>query len=110
MKLVDCVALFLTRYLTDIRGLSPNTVKSYKDTFRVFIPYAAGYLSKKTAKIDVADLSTDLIIDFLDHLESIIGNGVKTRNARLATIRSMARMIKVGILILGKNCAQLAWA
>lgn len=93
MKLTDCVALFLTRYLQDIRGVSPETIQSYKSTFRVFIPFTARYLSQRTAIIEVGDLSPDLIIDFLDHLESDLKNGAKTRNIRLAAIRSMARMI-----------------
>ncbi len=93
MKLTRCVSLFLTRYLPDIRGVSPNTVACYKNTFRIFIPYASRYLSKKVSSIDVADLSTDFIIDFLDHLENVAGNKIVTRNNRLAAIRSMARMI-----------------
>ncbi len=87
------MSLFLTRYLPDIRGVSPNTVACYKNTFRIFIPYASRYLSKKVSSIDVADLSTDFIIDFLDHLENVAGNKIVTRNNRLAAIRSMARMI-----------------
>ncbi len=93
MKLTDCVVMFLTKYLHDIRGLDPDTVKSYKDAFRIFIPYASQYLEKKNKKINVADISTDLVIDFLDYLETSLKNGIKTRNARLAAIRSMARMI-----------------
>lgn len=93
MKLNECVALFLTKHLNDLRGVSPETIKSYKDAFRTFIPYAARYLSKKAKHIDVADLSTDLVIDYPDHLEIQLGNSAKTRNSRLAAIRSMARMI-----------------
>lgn len=90
MKLTRCVSLFLTRYLLDIRGVSPNTVACYKNTFRIFIPYASRYMSKNVSGIDVADLSTDFIIDFLDHLENVAGNKIVTRNN---PIRSMARMI-----------------
>ncbi|MCP4097623.1 MAG: tyrosine-type recombinase/integrase [Planctomycetaceae bacterium] len=95
MKLTRCVSLFLTRYLPDIRGVKPNTVRTYKDAFRGFIPYASRYLSKKVSNIDVADLSTDLVIDFLDHLENDAGNKIVTRNNRLAAIRSMTRMIRL---------------
>lgn len=93
MKLTRCVSLFLTRYLPDIRGVSANTVLCYKNTFRIFLPYASRYLSKKFAKINLADVSTDLVIDFLDHVENVAGNKIVTRNNRLAAIRSMARMI-----------------
>ena len=47
-------------------------------------------MSKNVSGIDVADLSTDFIIDFLDHLENVAGNKIVTRNN---PIRSMARMI-----------------
>ena len=43
----------------------------------------------------MADISTDLVIDFLDHLENDAGNKIVTRNNRLAAIRSMARMIRL---------------
>ena len=50
-------------------------------------------MSKKFAKIDLADVPTDLVIDFLDHVANVAGNKIVTRNNRLAAIRSMARMI-----------------
>lgn len=93
MKLTKCVSLFFARYLPDIRGVKPNTVQTYKNAFRWFVPYASRHLSKKVQIINVADISTDLVIDFLDHLENGEGNKIVTRNNRLAAIRSMARMI-----------------
>jgi integrase/recombinase XerD len=95
LKLNQCIALFLTRYLSDIRGADPDTVRCYKDAFRVFAPFAARRLSKKSALIDVGDLAPDLIIDFLVHLETGLGNSIRTRNLRLSAIRSMARMIRL---------------
>ena len=95
MKLHHCIALFLTKYLPDIRGADPDTVHCYKASFRVLVPFAARYLSKKSAHIEVSDLTSDLIIDFLVHLETHLGNGAKTRNLRLSAIRSMARMIRL---------------
>ena len=93
MKLTECVSLLLARYLPDIRGVKPNTARTYKNAFRGFVPYASRYLLEKVQNIDLADLSTDLVIDFLDHLENDEGNKIVTRNNRLAAIRSMARMI-----------------
>jgi len=95
VKLTRCVSLFLKKYLPDIRGVSANTVLCYKNTFRIFLPYASRYLSKKFAEIELTDVTTDLVIDFLDHVENGVGNKIVTRNNRLAAIRSMARMIRL---------------
>jgi len=95
MNLKDCTVNFLGRYLRDVRGVDPDTILSYKTAFKSFIPFSVQYLSKNLNNIDVSDITVDLILDFLDYLEKVKKNGIKTRNQRLAAIRSMARMILV---------------
>jgi len=95
MKLSSCIQEFFTYYLRDIRGLSPQTLSSYKVTFKLFLPFAAKHLDKKINTIEIKDLTTNLILSFLDSLESDRKNCVRTRNIRLAAIKSLAKMIRL---------------
>src|SRR5207247_5707293 len=70
---------------------SPHTVASYRDTLRLLLTFAAERRSIEPSKLDIGDIDAPLVGAFLDHLERARGNGVRTRNARLAAIRSLFR-------------------
>jgi site-specific recombinase XerD len=78
---------FTERLLRQMR-VSPNTVSGYRDAFRLLLRYASGRLKKVPSDLALEDLSPSLVIDFLDHLERGRGNTTRTRNHRLAAIRS----------------------
>jgi integrase/recombinase XerD len=67
---------------------TPRTVASYRDTFRLLLRFASDRLKKPPAAFSLADLNAPLVLAFLDHLEKARRNGIRTRNARLAAIRS----------------------
>jgi site-specific recombinase XerD len=93
MKLSPCIYQFFDHYLPRIKGSSDHTIKAYRDTFTLFLPFAAKYRSIKIDSLKVEHLSTELILAFLDHLESQRNNIARTRNSRLATLKSLAKMI-----------------
>jgi site-specific recombinase XerD len=95
MKLSTCIYRFFDQYLPRIKGSSDQTVKAYRDTFSLFLPFAAERLSIKVSSLRVNHLCSDLILCFLDHLESDRNNTAKTRNHRLAAIKSLAKMIRL---------------
>jgi len=95
MKLAPCIYRFFNQYLPRIKGSSEQSIKAYRDTFSLFLPFAAQRLSIKVSSIRVDQLSSDLILSFLDHLESDRNNAAKTRNHRLAAIKSLAKMIRL---------------
>ena len=95
MKLTICVHQFFDEYLHRIRGCGQNTVKAYREVFTLFLPFAADYCHTKVCDLDVAHLTIDLVLDFLDHLESQRGNTARTRNQRLAAIKSFAKMVRI---------------
>jgi integrase/recombinase XerD len=78
---------FTERLLRQMR-VSQNTVSGYRDAFRLLLRYASGRLKKVPSDLALEDLSPPLVIDFLDHLERGRGNTTRTRNNRLAAIRS----------------------
>ena len=94
MKLKRCIFEFFDNYLPHIKGCSLQTIKSYRDTFTLFLPFAAQQLSIKIESLTVDHLSADLIIAFLHFLESNRHNAALTRNQRLAAIKSLAKMIR----------------
>ncbi len=87
--LARLLTLFFSRYLMQQRQASPNTIASYRDTFRLLVNYANTVLGKPPQDLACEDLDADFIGDFLHHLEHGRGNDARTRNARLAAIRSL---------------------
>jgi integrase/recombinase XerD len=82
---------FFTQRLMTQRGASPRTVASYRDAFRLLLTFAQGRLKRSPTTMSVVDLDADLVLAFLDHLERGRGNSARSRNARLAAIRSFVR-------------------
>ena len=95
MRLETCIYRFFELYLTRVKGSSDQTIKAYRDVFSLFLPFAAQKLSIKIASLRVEHLTPDMILTFLDHLESDRTNAVRTRNHRLAAIQSLAKMIRL---------------
>ncbi len=95
MKLETCIYRFFDQYLPRIKGSSDQTIKAYRDVFSLFLSFAASRLSIQVASLRVEHLSPEMLLAFLDHLESDRGNAVRTRNHRLAAIKSLAKMIRL---------------
>src|ERR1700692_715476 len=87
------VRRFLMEYLIGERNLAPNTQKSYRDTVRMLLPFAAREAGKPIDRLEVLDLSSERIRAFLLELEEKRQCCVATRNQRLAGIHSLARFI-----------------
>ena len=94
MKLSKCIHMFFNQYLTHIKGLSQHTVKSYRDTFKLLLPFAAKYHGIKIESLRLEYVTSDLILSFLNQLEKDRNNRPVTRNNRLAAIKSFAQMIR----------------
>lgn len=94
MNLNTLIHQFFDQYLPRIKGSSRQTIRAYRDIYRLLLPFAAKYHGVKIRSLKIGHLSTDLILDFLDHLEKERRNKTSTRNQRLAGIKSMAKMIR----------------
>ena len=86
---------FFVRRLINQRGASPRTVESYRDAFELLFGYVEQRFGKPASKLSLADLDAPMILDFLDHLETVRHNSARTRNARLAAIHSFMRYAAV---------------
>lgn len=90
-SLAPILEAFFTERLLTQRHVSPHTVASYRDTFRLLLTYAQQRTGTPPSRLELADLDAPLIGAFLDHLEHERGNSVRTRNARLVAIHSLFR-------------------
>lgn len=79
---------FFSRRLMLQRKASPHTIAAYAQTFRLFMAYAQKRLHTPPAKLSLAQLDANLVAEFLDSLESKRSNDARSRNARLASLRS----------------------
>jgi integrase/recombinase XerD len=82
---------FFCRRLIEQQGVSPRTVEAYRDTFRLLLAYLPKRLGKTVPALGLEDLDATTVLAFLDHLETERGNGPRTRNARLAALRSFVQ-------------------
>jgi site-specific recombinase XerD len=79
---------YFCKRLVAQRNASQRTIASYRDTFRLLLRYVQDHTRKAPAALTMADLDAPVILGFLDHLERDRHNSIRTRNARLAGLRS----------------------
>lgn len=82
---------FFLKRLINQRNASPHTIASYRDTFRLLLEYVSTKVRKPPSSLTIEDLDAQVILDFLDHIETGRGNAPSSRNVRLAAIRSFFR-------------------
>lgn len=79
---------FLQEYLNIERNFSNNTIISYKKAFQLLVEYLIKKKSFKLKDVTFTNVTREIIIDFLDYLEIEKKNSIRTRNQRLAAIKS----------------------
>jgi integrase/recombinase XerD len=84
---------FFTDYLVAQRRVSPQTIASYRDTFRLLLQFVDRETGIGPTALPLASLDAGMILRFLDGLEKNRGNSVVSRNLRLTAIRSFYRMV-----------------
>lgn len=84
---------YFAEHLPRIRGSSPHTVLSYRDSIVLLLRFVAEQRKVPVAILDLADLDPPHILAFLSHLEARRSNGVATRNVRLAAIHAFFRFV-----------------
>ena len=87
------VQRFFTDYLTVQRNLSAHTRSGYRDTFRLLLPFLSRHHRKPIDQLTLGAVSPEAVLAFLAHLESVRGNTARTRNLRLAAIRTFVRFV-----------------
>lgn len=91
--LVNYIPSFFNRYLSIQRGLSVNTIQSYRDSLKLFFCYVADKLKLSVEQLSINNLNEDNVLDFLEYLEKERQVSINTRNNRLAAIRVFFKFI-----------------
>jgi integrase/recombinase XerD len=85
--------MFFTDRLMTQRRASAHTIASYRDTFRLLLHFIRELYGKQPSYVTLDDLAAPVICEFLDYLEQQRGNTSRSRNVRLAAIRSFFRYV-----------------
>lgn len=85
------VQQFFTEYLVAQRALSPRTVACYRDALMLFLDFASRKLGKAPTSLRLADIQPETILAFLDHLEHVRHNAIRSRNLRLTALRAFLK-------------------
>jgi integrase/recombinase XerD len=105
------VASLLQRFFTDRlreqQGVSPHTVASYRDTFRLLLRYAAQQLKRGPCELRMEELDASFLEKFLRHLERDRANSARTRNARLSALHAFFRFVAINEPALSLQCQRI---
>jgi len=88
MTLAILLESFFRDRLVNQKRCSPATIATYKDALKLLLIFIAKLVSKTPSRLTLNDLDRGNILAFLDHLENGRNNSIRTRNARLAVVRS----------------------
>jgi integrase/recombinase XerD len=86
---------FFEDHLKVQKGLRPGSVRSYRDALKLFLTYVATSCRRPITRLTLHDLSFERVREFLGMIESVRRNQVRTRNQRLAALRTFYRYLAV---------------
>jgi site-specific recombinase XerD len=86
--LLTLVQSYFGAYLRRTCGASEHSVRAYRYALRMFFLFLAEHIGRSVAKLSLDDLQAEVVLAFLQHLESVRGNCINSRNSRLAAIKS----------------------
>jgi site-specific recombinase XerD len=99
---------FLKKYLSGQRNVSPNTIISYRDTFKQFMFFVNSEKKQVIDNFQMENFNRKIVIEYLDWIEFTLKNSINTRNQRLAAIKSFIRFIAYEMPEYMFTCQQIA--
>jgi integrase/recombinase XerD len=94
-SLGQAVVAFFEDYLKVQRGLRLGSVRSYRDTLKLYLGYVGTVCHRPVTRLKLTDLSSQRVLDFLAMIESDRQNQISTRNQRLAALHTFYRYLAV---------------
>ena len=86
---------FFEDYLKTQKGLRPGSIRSYRDTLKLFLMHVAATRRRPITRLILEDLSSEQVLDFLRMIETTRKNHASTRNQRLAALHTFYRYLAV---------------
>lgn len=99
---------FFLDHLITLKGLRPASVRSYRDTVRLFLVFVAADKGCKITRLSLSDLTFERVAGFLRHLEQDRGNHIRTRNQRLAAVHTLFEYLASRAPEMLGTCQQVA--
>jgi len=84
---------FFEDHLKVQKGLRPGSIKSYRDTIKLFLAFVARTCRKPVTRLSLTDLSSQRVLEFLQMIEVQRHNKPQTRNQRLAALHTFYRYV-----------------
>jgi site-specific recombinase XerD len=84
---------YLSEYMPTIKNLSHNTLSSYRDCYKQYLPFIAKKAGKHADKLLITDITVDRTTEFLNYIEKEKACSIKTRNHRLSAIKAFVHYV-----------------
>jgi integrase/recombinase XerD len=107
-SLGSLVQSFFTDHLPVQKGLRLGSIRSYRDTIRLFLCFVSEQHRKPISALAIQDLNFDQVLAFLRHLEQLRGNAVRTRNQRRSALNSFFVYLAMRVPEMLSACQQIA--
>ena len=88
------VAAFLRDRLQRERDASPHTCNAYADALRLLVVFVAKKHRTQPSGLRLEHLDAATVLAFLEHLENERHNSARSRNARLAALKSFVKFLE----------------
>lgn len=95
LSLGQVVFAFFEDHLKVQKGLRPGSIRSYRDTLKLFLIHVASLCHRPVTRLALSDLALERVLDFLRMIEETRSNQARTRNQRLAALRTFYRYLAV---------------
>ena len=102
------VQSFFADHLVVQKGLRLGSIRSYRDTMRLFLRFMAEQTRRPIARLSLEDLTLDRVLAFLKHLEQDRGNHARTRNQRRAALNTFFAYLALRVPEMLATCQQVA--
>jgi integrase/recombinase XerD len=95
-------------YLPQQKGLQPSSIRSYRDSLRLFLIFVAKLHHRGVSELALEHLDYQSVLAFLRNMEKERGNAITTRNQRLAALHSFYEYISRKVPEMLPFCAKVA--
>ena len=97
---------YFMSYLIKQHNYGPNTVSSYRDTFKLLLKFMLES-NRNISEKYIDEVDYDVILRFLTWLSDVRENGVSTKNVRLAHIKSFFRYVMITAPEYSGQCSKI---
>lgn len=98
---------YFREYLEDQRGMSPHTIRAYRDSLKLFFEFLSDRANRPIERLGLDDVTSEAVRSFLKHLESERSNTPATRNSRLTALHSFCKYLTRNDLARAANYSQI---